>query len=496
MKDESVFQVVESDSDISLNQNKKCSKVRNVASQIIATIACNLVKFSHGNLTALTVLLIGELSQENAEIKVTKDQLSWFGSYFFMSPVGAILFGLLSHKIGSRAMLLITSVTYCMAGMMFHFATNSTMILVPQAFVGLMIPATISSGTTYITEIAQPHLRSPLTTSGYLCMSFGTLFTMLMSQFFKTKTIAIIITVFPVIGFVGILFVPNSPFWLARKGRFNEAEVSLAWLRGWTTLSNVRSEFLTLKEANTHEENEDIQNQKRPLRVIIKPYMEKSLWIPMSIVFCVLAMFKLTGGESMRTYNLLIFEKYETPFDIKVASTIYDGVSIFGAIICMFSINTFGKRKLLFTSLIGGGSAYLVIALVLLLIKLEIGNSSGYLYWVPPVMLIFSSFIFSLGIDKVSYMLNSELLPTRFREIGMGMGRFISTLLLAMLRKVLLYMMDAMTLQGVFLFFGTICFIALVTFYFIVPETEGKSLIEIENHFAGNQSETVKTRKL
>ncbi|XP_016836706.1 probable inositol transporter 2 [Nasonia vitripennis] len=493
MKDTNGFQELKSNSDIFNKPEEKSLQIRNVASQVIATVVCNFVKFSHGNLTTFTSLLLAELSRENSEIKITKDEQSWFASYFFMSPVGAILFGLLSHRIGSRVMLLVTSFTYTMACIVFHFSTNSTMILVAQAFVGLMIPATVSCGTIYTTEIAQPHLRSPLTASGYLCVSFGALFAMLMGQFFKWKINAIIMTIFPAIGFLGLLFLPDSPYWLARKGRLDKAEVSLAWFRGWTSSDNVEDEFLRLKEANA-KENEDIKNQKRSLRVLIKPYMEKSLWIPMCIVLYVLIMFNLTGAESIKTYNVVIFRKIEIPFDIYLAGTIYDGVRIIGGTICMFSINTLGKRKLLFISLIGAGSAYLVVAIALLLMNLEIGSLT-YLRWIPPVMMIFAAFIFSVGIEKIIYMLNSELLPTRFREIGMGMGRFVSTLLLSLLRKVFMYMVDTMTLQGVFLFFGINSFIAIVTFYFIIPETEGKSLIEIENHFAGKRSQTDKAQK-
>lgn len=45
-----------------------------------------------------------------------------------------------------------------------------------------------------------------------------------------------------------------------------------------------------------------------------------------------------------------------------------------------------------------------------------------------------------------------------------------------------------MTLPGTFLFYGIINVIGGATLYFILPETEGRTLMEIENHFAGIKS--------
>lgn len=62
-------------------RGEKRLKIRNVAAQIIITVAVNLVKFSHGNFLGLNALMIAKLSQENSEIKVTKDELTWFGMF-------------------------------------------------------------------------------------------------------------------------------------------------------------------------------------------------------------------------------------------------------------------------------------------------------------------------------------------------------------------------------------------------------------------------------
>lgn len=58
--------------------------------------------------------------------------------------------------------------------------------------------------------------------------------------------------------------------------------------------------------------------------------------------------------------------------------------------------------------------------------------------------------------------------------------------------KVYLYMVNGMSLPGTFLFYTLINFAGGALLYFILPETEGRSLKEIEEHYAGIQS--LKTR--
>ncbi|OXU31073.1 hypothetical protein TSAR_001930 [Trichomalopsis sarcophagae] len=284
--------------------------------------------FSYGCLAGCTTLLLTELTHKKSKIEITKDELSWF--------VGTLLISLLSHTTGSRMVFLVASIVYST-----YYATKAMMILVAQAFIGFIIPSTILYGTMNITEIAQPHSRSPLAT---------------------------------------------------RKGRYSKAEAALTWLRGWTSSDDIRHEFLALKEANAKETSDDNKSEKQSLMALLKPCKEKSLWIPMCIVFYISIMFKLSGSEVIETYNVVIFRMNETPFDIYISGAIYEIGCIAGAIARIFSINALGKKKLLFASLVGAGSAYLVITIVVHLIKLEIGNTSGYLYWIPPVMLIFASF--------------------------------------------------------------------------------------------------------
>lgn len=48
-------------------------------------------------------------------------------------------------------------------------------------------------------------------------------------------------------------------------------------------------------------------------------------------------------------------------------------------------------------------------------------------------------------------------------------------------------MLATMTLPGTFWFYSSVSLIGCVILYFALPETEGRTLIEIEEHFAGGR---------
>lgn len=54
--------------------------------------------------------------------------------------------------------------------------------------------------------------------------------------------------------------------------------------------------------------------------------------------------------------------------------------------------------------------------------------------------------------------------------------------------KTFLYMINGMSLSGTFFFYSLVNLVGLCVLYVILPETEGRTLREIEEHYAGIQN--------
>ncbi|KAK0075714.1 hypothetical protein PV326_011341, partial [Microctonus aethiopoides] len=80
------------------------------------------------------------------------------------------------------------------------------------------------------------------------------------------------------------------------------------------------------------------------------------------------------------------------------------------------------------------------------------------------------------------------------RSAASGACAAISYVFASIANKIFLYMVDGMELSGTFLFYAGINFIGGVVLFYLLPETEGRTLKEIEDHYAGIQSLKTKSQ--
>lgn len=91
------------------------------------------------------------------------------------------------------------------------------MLLIAQSIAGLFVAVALGPGTTYVVEMAQTHLRSILVASTNLSAMIGVFFTVLLNNFLHWRSIVLINLTFPIVGFVAVCSIPESPHWLASE---------------------------------------------------------------------------------------------------------------------------------------------------------------------------------------------------------------------------------------------------------------------------------------
>lgn len=187
------------------------------------------------------------------------------------------------------------------------------------------------------------------------------------------------------------------------------------------------------------------------------------------------------GTLAVEIFSEHIFNAINTPHQDIFTIAVFS-VDILGSLFYMMNVNRFGKKTLMFISLIEAGVSYLFISILVYLTTKKYLTDQIYL-WIAPSVILFSIFATTSGVDTIVNVLTGELFPTRFRDIGAGIGMFMNTASASVMQKIFLYLEKYLTISGVFLFFSFMTFVGLITFYFIIPETEGKTLLEIEHHY-------------
>ncbi|XP_023178926.2 facilitated trehalose transporter Tret1 isoform X2 [Drosophila hydei] len=108
----------------------------------------------------------------------------------------------------------------------------------------------------------------------------------------------------------------------------------------------------------------------------------------------------------------------------------------------------------------------------------------NYLVWVPLILLLLSAFFSHLGIRMIPWILIGEVFPADIRNSASGFAGGIGYVFGFLANKLFLVMLSALTLPGTFAFYATVAFIGTIVLYFTLPETEGRTLGEIEAHFS------------
>lgn len=412
--------------------------------------------------------------------------------YFHLSPValgfgassaligcviGAIIAGGLSTKYGRKGTLLLA------AGAFFISAVGTAMPFPFESFVFFRIVGGIGVGIAsmvspmFIAEIAPPKKRGALVS----CNQFAIIFGMLLI-YFVNYGIALMgdDTWLNTIGwrwmfasgvvpaalfFILLLFIPDTPRWLAMKGRESEAK---DLLRQINKGNNIDEQWQEIEQSLTSSSKEKVS--------IIKSGFAGVLFI--GIALSVLQ--QVTGINVFLYYAPVIFKSLASSgTDVAMFETILVGaVNLLFTVIAIFTVDKFGRKPLMMV-----GAAIMALSMFAIGTAAYLDAVSGYL--VVFVLGYIAAFALSLG--PVTWVLLSEIFPNKIRAKALSIAVFaqwVANYLVSqtfpMMNAKSSYLHQAYHGGFPFWLYGVF---GIVTIFFVakwVPETKGKSLEELE----------------
>lgn len=139
------------------------SSFRRILPQILACLAKSLILVDIGLALGFPTTLISALSTVDEptangtttqQLHFDKDQSSWFASLIFISqPVGCILSGWLTDRLGRKNAMILVNVPHIGAWLLIHYATTVAEIYAAAIILGLGIGVMETPVVTYIGEI-------------------------------------------------------------------------------------------------------------------------------------------------------------------------------------------------------------------------------------------------------------------------------------------------------------------------------------------------------
>ncbi|XP_065556829.1 facilitated trehalose transporter Tret1-like isoform X2 [Artemia franciscana] len=406
-------------------------------------------------------------------LSLSSSDISLIGSIINIGAlIGAVGGGIVINKIGRKATAIYVSPIFALGFLLVGFGNNVPMILAGRLLCGLGGGTTSVAAPVYVGEIATSNRRGLLGSGFQLMVVTGILLGYFVGAFVTWWWLSIISGFIPLMFMIAMMFVPESPVYLISKNDENGAKKALQWLRG--AHYGIGTELEEIKHSIAEQNARSITFRDLFESSVLKPFL-----------ICVALMFfQQFSGINAALFNLnIIFSASGGDMDSNTQSCIVGIVQVAATVVSSVLVDRAGRKILLISS-----AFVMAVCLVALGVFFYFQENdpalAANLGWLPLVSLIIYIIFFSFGFGPLPWALMGELLPGHVKGLasslvsGFNWGlAFIITLVFDML-------VSAIQMYGVFWLFAGFTVLAGFFVLFLVPETKGKSLDEIQRLFS------------
>jgi sugar porter (SP) family MFS transporter len=394
--------------------------------------------------------------------------------------VGAVSSGALSNLLGRKRLLTLAALIFAISSLGTGLAAHFTVFVAWRMLGGYAIGMASSISPMYISEISPAHLRGRLVSLNQLTIVIGILLAQVVNWLIArpvppgatAREILVswngqwgwrwmfAVTVIPSTLFlVATFLVPESPRWLATKGRNRQALRVLERLGGRAYAEQVLEDFAA---ASRSESNNSLFAE------LFSPGMARVLLLGVALA----VLQQWCGINVIFNYAQEIFAAAGYQISGILFNIVITGaVSLVFTLIAMAAVDRYGRRFLLLAGVSGLVLTYTVLGAFYRL----------HMQGKPMLFLVLAAIAcYTMSLAPVVWVVIAEIFPNRIR--GGAMSIAVTALWIACF--VLTYTFPslnaALGTAGTFWTYGAICLAGLLFIYFRLPETKGKSLEEIE----------------
>ncbi|OAS89566.1 MULTISPECIES: sugar porter family MFS transporter [Metabacillus] len=398
-------------------------------------------------------------------------------SLLFGAALGALVCGKLADRYGRRKMILNLSFLFLLASLGTTFAPNVSTMVVFRFLLGLAVGGASSMVPAFLAEMAPHEKRGRMVTQNELMIVGGQLLAYVFNAILGVtmadtdhvwRYMLVLSAVPALILFVSMLFVPESPRWLTSKGKKSEA---------LSVLKQIRDEKRAKFEFNVIEKavEKDSELKKASFKDFSTPWLRRILLIGIGVA----VVNQITGVNSIMYYGTQILQ--ESGFGTKAAliANIANGViSVIAVIFGIWLIGKVNRRPMLIIGLCGTTTALLLIAIF----SMVLDGSAVLPYIVLSLTVLFLAFMQGC-VGPVTWLVIAEIFPQRLRGLGSGISIFFLWIVNFIIGFAFPILLSSVGLSTTFFIFVALGLLGISFVYKFMPETNGRTLEELEEHF-------------
>ncbi|EPT05531.1 hypothetical protein FOMPIDRAFT_1138706 [Fomitopsis schrenkii] len=421
-------------------------------------------------------------------------QAKWQSAFNSVSSIGGMFGGLslgyVSDKLGRKGAVAVCCIV-SISGVLIQFFTyphRNAQLLIGKLINGFSLGGLtavasdcmyVSGASSYCSEVSPLALRGITTSSVNLWIVFGQLMSNGIIEGVGNWTSAYAYRlpfalqwIFPVLLLLGLPFAPESPWWLVRKGRTEEARKILDRLSDGSSNIDLQLQQIsdTIALEDSYAANSSYADCFRGVngRRTMIACMVFVLQQASGVVFVL--------GYSTYFFELAGFAD-SNAFKLGLGGT---GVGVAGNLINFYTVNKFGRRTMFNWTMF----ASTIVLFLIGFLAIPSGNQSAR--WGMAAFTIIYNFIFQLGLGPIGYVIFAEVSSAKLRSKTVGIGILVNSLCGMVMNIVIPYLVtpNEANLGGKTGFiFGGLCAVGTVWGYLYIPETKSRTVDELDTMF-------------
>lgn len=377
--------------------------------------------------------------------------------------IGALCSGKLADSFGSQRMLLAMSVTFIAGTLLSACAPALSLLIIGRFVLGIAIGVTSYMSPLFISEMAPAQYRGSLVLLNGIMITGGEAAAFLVDYLLvptQSWRLMFATGLIPaVLLFFGMLILPASPRWKVLKGQLEQGRQILMKIRPSTCIEHEWNEILSLADRRKSRWRDLFSLSVRPVLIIGLGLGIFQQFIGINaVMYYGPGIFKTAGFISANSQIL-------STFCLGVVNTLM-------SIISVMLVDRIGRRQMLLIGHVVAGSSLLLIGAVF-----SMQDNQPYTLFFLMITYIIG---YSMSLGSLFWLVIAEIYPLHIRSYAMSFvaaAQWAANLIVA---ATFLTTLNSLGPEFTFWLYTGMCAISLLFCYYLVPETRGVSLEQIE----------------
>ncbi|XP_072948045.1 facilitated trehalose transporter Tret1-like [Epargyreus clarus] len=460
---------------------KYCSEGSKVNQIIVASLMVMPV-LSYGTAVGWLSPMGPRLMSEDtpAAEPVHPDVISWMASIVYLVGTPSVfLFAFIVDNFGRKKALMLTSFSMALCWALKLYSTETWALITARAIVGFGVSGCYVVTPLYIKEISEDAIRGTLGSLVVLSQNLGNLVVYIMGEYLCYHATLWICLAIPLVHILIFMAMPETPSFLLKSGKVEEARDTLAWLRcRQNTDAMVEDE---LQRLLLELETKSTGKFFSALKTIVT---DRSTFRAFRITLTITIARELCGCLAVLHFASLIFSQAAGGWVLTAnqQAAVLGVVQLIGSCTASSLVERTGRKVLL-------GTTCLVSGLSLGALGAWFWVGSGTAAWLPVSALCLCIYCDAAGLQPVPFVVMTEMFSFQLRGTVTSLVIAFACALVSVELRVFQPIAASVGLYVVFFIFSGVCLVSTVYIACCVPETKMRTIEEIYAELAGKKTE-------